>query len=120
MDCHIAFAPEIQVSSGDFVAAWNDSAECRDLAEARIVHHQPQGFPLDPELTRQGLVLLGIVSTFLGGVVGAVLKDELKDLLKAKVKEILKRMRAKEPAVDVKFVRQPDGAYLIVVTKEGE
>ena len=119
MDYHIAFAPDLDVSSQDFVAAWNDTPECRALAEARLIPQPPQGFPLDPQLVQQGLVLL----TGAAGVAGGLALDALKDAVKEKLTEYLKRKLeplSKKPSIQVESIRQPDGAYLLVVTEGAE
>jgi hypothetical protein len=109
MDCYVAFDPELQIDISDFIAAWNNTADSRELAEARAVSQPPQGFPLDPELIQQGL-------TFLTGAATVIVGGALKDLLKDKLKEILQK-RFKKPAPKVEWIRQPDGAYLMVVSK---
>ncbi len=114
MDYTIAFAPELDVSSEDFVAAWNGAAECRAVAEARLGHQPPQGFPLDPQLVQQGLVLLSGAAGVAGGLALDALKDAVKDRLTAYFEERLSR----KPALKVDAVRQPGGAYLLVVTEE--
>ncbi|MFC1835831.1 hypothetical protein ACFL2Q_14100 [Thermodesulfobacteriota bacterium] len=116
MDYHIAFAPDLQVDSEEFVAAWNDTPECRALADARLIHHPPQDFPLDPELVQQGIVLL----TGAAGVVAGVILDTLKTVLKEKLTEFLKKKSAAKPSIKVESVRQPGGAYLLVITEEKE
>ena len=42
MNYHIALSPELHINPQDFVAAWNDTPECRALAEARLVPQAPQ------------------------------------------------------------------------------
>lgn len=114
MNYHIAFAPDLDVNSQDFVAAWNDTAECRALAEARLVPQAPQGFPIDPQLVQQGLVLL----TGAAGVAGGLALDALKDAVKDKLTEYFKEKLSRKPALQVDAIRQPGGAYLLVVTEE--
>ena len=117
MNYHITFAPDLDVSYQDFIAAWNETPECRALAEAQLVTQPPQGFPLDPQLVQQGLVLL----TGAAGVVGGLALDALKDVVKDKLTEYLKHKLeeplSKKPFIKVESIRQPDGAYLLVVTE---
>ena len=117
MDYHIAFAPDLGLNSQDFVAAWNDTPECRVLAEARLIPQPPQGFPLDPQFVQQGLVLL----TGAAGVAGGLALDALKDVVKDKLSEYLKRKLeeplSRKPSIKVESIRQPGGAYLLVVTE---
>jgi len=114
MEYHIAFAPDLDVNLQDLLAAWNDTSECRALAEARLVPQPPQGFPLDPQLVQQGLVLL----TGAAGLAGGLALDALKDAVKDKLTEYLKEKLSRKPALKVDAVRQPGGAYLLVVTEE--
>ena len=113
MDYHIAFAPYLGLNSQDFITAWNDTPECRALAEAQLTTQPPQGFPLDPQFVQQGLVLLA-------GVAGGLALDVLKDVVKDKLTEYLKQKLSKKPSIKVESIRQPGGAYLLVVTEEGE
>jgi hypothetical protein len=115
MDYPIALDPELEVDAEDFAAAWNDAAECRALAEARAVDQPLQGFPLDPQLVQQGLVVLSGVA----GAAGALALDALKDALQARLAGYLEKKLSRKPAIQVKTVRQPGGAVLLVVT-EGE
>ncbi|MBN1401466.1 MAG: hypothetical protein JXA74_11555 [Anaerolineae bacterium] len=116
MDYHVTFAPDLDVRPADFVAAWNEAPECRDLAEAQLVHLTPKGFPLDPELVQQGLVLLSGAAV----AAGTLALDALKDVVKARLTEVLERKLSRKPSLQVDFVRQPGGAYLLVVTEEGQ
>ncbi len=116
MNYHLALAPDLDVNSQDFSVAWNDAPECRALAEARLVSQPPQGFPLDPQLVQQGLVLL----TGVAGVAGGLALDALKDVVKDKLAEYLKDKLAREPAIKVESIRQPGGAYLLIVTEENQ
>ena len=114
MELPVAFAPELGLDSPGFVDAWNGAPECRALAEARLSPQAPQGFPLDPQLVEQGLVVL----SGLAAGAGALALDALKDALKEKLTEILKDKLSRKPSIQVEAVRQPGGAYLLVVTGE--
>lgn len=116
MDYHVAFAPDLDLDSQDFIAAWNDTPECRALAEAQLITHPPQGFPLDPHLAQQGLVLL----TGAAGAAGALAIDALKDVVKDKLTTYLTQKLSRKPSIKVASIRQPGGAYLLVVTEGGE
>ena len=114
MPYQIALPPDLDINPHDFITAWNDTAECRALAEARLAPQPPQGFPLDPQLVQQGLVLL----TGAAGVAGGLALDALKDAVKDKLTEYFKEKMSRKPALTVDAVRQPGGAYLLVVTEE--
>jgi hypothetical protein len=116
----MAFDPGLGLDAQGFVSAWNDAPECRALAEAKLTTQRSHGFPLDPQLVQQGLVLL----TGAAGAAGALALDVLKDAVKDKLTEYLKRKLgeglSRHPAIEVEAIRQPGGAYLLVVTGKGE
>lgn len=58
MDCHIAFEPDLRIDSREFIDSWNDTPQCRELAEARLIPQPPGGFPLDSELVHVRAALL--------------------------------------------------------------
>jgi hypothetical protein len=115
MDYPIAVDPDLALDLDGFVAAWNDSPACRAIAEAQLVTQPPQGFPLDPQLVQQGLILL----TGVAGAASALALDALKDAVKDKLTGYLEGKLTTKPSVHVESIRQPGGAYLLVVTGEG-
>jgi hypothetical protein len=121
MNTHVALAPDLDLSAQDFVASWNGTPECRALAEARVTHEPPRGFPLDPQMVRQGLVaLLPVVAGAAGGLVLDALKDAVKDTLTQYFKHKLEGMLPREPRIKVEWVPQPGEGYLLVVTEASE
>jgi hypothetical protein len=120
VEYHIALAPDLGVSSQDFVAEWNEAPECRALAQAQLIPHPPQDFPLDPQLLQHGLVLLSGAA----GAVGVLALDALKDAVKERLTDYFRR-RLEEAVptrrpIKVESIRQPGGAYLLVVTEAGQ
>ena len=120
MDVHIALSPDLGLSSQDFIFAWNDTPECLSLAEARLIPQPPQDFPLDPELVRQGLVLLTGAAGLVGGLALEALKEAVKDTLTEYLKRKLEEPRSKKPSIKVQSIRQPGGAHLLVITEGDE
>jgi len=114
MDYQIAIDPGLDVSTDEFVAVWNETSACRALAEARSPIASVKGSPLDPQMLQQGLVLLAGMAGAAGGLALDALKDAVKDKLTAYFKEKMSR----KPSIKVEAIRQPDGAYLLVVTGE--
>jgi hypothetical protein len=108
MNYSVAFSPEIQLNAQDFVVAWNSTPRCRSLAEARLIPEMQRGFPLDPQLVQQGLVLLA-------GAAAGIALDVLKDAVKAMLTEYLKQRMLKEPPVTVETVGRTDSACIFVV-----
>jgi hypothetical protein len=114
MDYQIAIDPNLGISANEFVMAWNETPACRALAEARSPISSVKGSPLDPQMLQQGLVLLAGVAGTVGGLALDALKDSVKDKLTAYFKEKMSR----KPSIKVEAIRQPGGAYLLVVTGE--
>lgn len=113
MDYPIAFSPDLHLDPQDWIAFWNDAPESRALAEARLVPLATKGFPLDPQMIQQGLVLLA-------NVAGGIALDALKDAVRDRLTEYFKQKLSPKPSIRVDSVRQPDGAYLLVVTEEAQ
>ena len=113
MDYPIAIDPNLDLSPDDFIAAWNGTPACRALAEAQLTTLSPEGFSLDPQLVQRGLVLL----TGAAGATGALALEALKDAVKDKLVDYFKDRLAKKPSIQVNAIRQPGGAYLLVVTE---
>ena len=116
MDVHVAIAPDLDLSSEDFVAAWNGAPASATLAKARIIDQPPQGFPLDPQLAQLGFVLL----TTAAGALGGLVLDALKDAIKARLTDYFGEKLSPEPQIKVSAVPQPGGGYLLVVTELGQ
>jgi len=115
MDYHIVFTPDLNMNLQDFIAAWNETPDSRALAEAQLDTQPLQSFSFDPQVLHQGLILLSGVAGFAGGVALDVLKDMVKD----KLTEYLQQKLSRKPVIKVDAIRQPGGAYLLIV-KEGE
>jgi hypothetical protein len=111
MNYRIALSPELPLDTQDFVTFWNETEACRALAEARVSTAQPKGFPLDPALLQQGLVLLV-------GAAGGLALNALQDALQEQLTAYFKEKLSPKPRIKVNSIRQPDGSYLLVVTEE--
>jgi hypothetical protein len=111
VDYQIALDPDLGVSAEEFATAWNQAPTCRKLAEAQTSTLSPKSYPLDPQLIQQGLVLLSGAA----GAAGALALDALKDAVKDKLTDYFKEKLSRKPSLKVEAVRQPDGAYLLVV-----
>ncbi|MFH1113694.1 MAG: hypothetical protein V1792_07205 [Pseudomonadota bacterium] len=65
---------------------WNDSPECRALAEGQLVAQPTRELPLDRHLVQQGLVFLtGAASGMIIGVLKDVIKEDVPGLLQMKL-----------------------------------
>lgn len=64
MDYRIAISPELETDPEEFVSAWNDAPECREIAAAKLEKAPAESF-MDP----------GTVLAFLGGIAATVATD---------------------------------------------
>jgi hypothetical protein len=114
MEISIALAPDLEISSVDFVDAWNQNAQTTTVAtaSASMASKGPlESFPLDPQV-QQALI-------FLGGVAGGIAIDILKDTVKTFITDLIERRRnQRPPTIRVETKRQPGGAVLLVVHEE--
>jgi hypothetical protein len=108
VDYQLVIDPDLGVSTDDFAAAWNETPTCRTLAEARVSTLSPKGTPIDARMIHEGLILLA-------GTVGGLALDALKDAVKDKLTAYFEEKLSRKPSLKVEAVRQPDGAYLLVV-----
>jgi hypothetical protein len=109
MEYLVAFSPELEVEAADFVAAWNEDGAARQVAEA--VTAEPKAVAYLPPGIDGALV-------FLAGVASTVAVDVLKDVIKNRVNAYLAQHYPLKPKIEVTAVRQPNGAYLLVVKEE--
>ena len=105
MDYQIALSPDLDLSSDDFIAAWNDTPECRDVAEARLA--EPTSVQCDPFAAAAVAVLSGVVI--------GVAANALYDLIK---KALTKKGVTKQ--TEITQLEQPDGSRLLIVKTIGE
>lgn len=103
MNIQIALAPDLNISSSEFAAAWNQTPDARAVAQAQI--DTAQGSFYDP------MMLAGL--TVLGNVALSLATSALYDL----IKEALAKKGIKK---QLKFVERtmPDGSRVIVVEFE--
>ncbi len=104
MDYQIALSPDLDLSSDDFIAAWNDIPECRDVAEARLA--KPTSAQYDPFT-----VAAAALSSVALGVTASALYDLIKKVLAKK--DITKQ-------IEIIQIEQPDGHRLLIVKTIGE
>jgi hypothetical protein len=113
MPVAIVLAPDLAISSTDFVDAWNSNAQTTVVATASAdASKSPlESFPLDPQV-QQALI-------FLGGVAGGIAIDVLKETVKTFITDLIQRRRQQRPpTIRVETVPQPGGAVLLVVHEE--
>ena len=106
----MVFSQKLDIDPAEFIAVWNDTAECRDIAEAQLTQPATTQFA-DPSIL--GIVVEFVAST--GSVefaAGAIAGGVLHDGLKAAIKICLTKMKAKITALKYKTIEQPDGSQL--------
>jgi hypothetical protein len=105
MDYEIALSPDLGLNPADYVATWNETAECRSVAEASLspstsTHYDP--------------FLLGAIA-MLSSVGLGVATNAIYDLIKQVFVKHGVHKRIKCTQLD-----QPDGTHLLVIEIEKE
>ncbi len=100
MDYQIALSPELGLTTADFIAAWNEDTEARNVAAARL--STPTSTNFDPALA-MAVDLAIAVGT---GVASGALYDLLKKVL---VKKGVKKH------THIEEMKKPDGTRLFIV-----
>ncbi len=103
MDYPIALSPELGISAEEFMAAWNDTLECKDIALAELREEPPAGF------SEPSSVLI-----FLSGVVSTVTLNVISNLI---TKIIEERLFKKNEVVSLE---QDDGTHILAVNEKEE
>ena len=102
MEYQIALAPELKLSSADFAGAWNNTPECRAVAEAQV--EQATATQYDPFVVAGVVALLGSIAT---GLVTSAIYDLIKQAL---VKQGVHQR------IEIMELEQGRGKRLLVVT----
>jgi hypothetical protein len=102
MDYQIILPPDLGLSPNDFVVTWNETPECRDVAQARLAESTSAQY--DPTLLTGAVAVLGSVAL---GLATNALYDLIKQVL---VKQGIRKR------TEIRQLDQPDGSYLLVVT----
>lgn len=101
MEFQLAISPDLGVSPADFVATWNEAAECREIAQASLSSSTNAHY--DPFLVGA----LAVLSSIGIGMATNALYDLIKNVLTRK--GIHKQTR-------ITRIDQPDGTHILVVT----
>ena len=109
-DYQIRFDPRLEINSADFVATWNDSPDCRAVAEAQV---------------KSSAANYDIASAFvlLSGIAIGVATNTIYDLLKQTVinhkavQNLLEKRGLSKQAdsIHVQTIEQADGSQILVV-----
>lgn len=101
MEIQLALSPNLGLSPPDFAAAWNETPDCRAVAQARLDRHQPAQY--DPQAA---IVILEMLAGMAFSVAASALYDLVKEVLKS---------RSKPQIVAVDPIELPDGSHLVIV-----
>ena len=101
MDVQITLPAELGIDTREFIAAWNETPECRAAAHARS--NQPVMRGIDPATAASAMAVLGSVAASLA-------TNALYDL----IKHALTRKGVKK-RTEIEEVQRPDGTKVIVV-----
>lgn len=100
----IVLSPDFGIPPEEFARAWNETAQARAIAEARLV--ESKGTQFDPTL----------VAGILIGVATNVASSALYDL----IKEVIRRLQDRQSThprthTHIEELNKPDGTRLVVV-----
>ena len=113
----IAFSPDLQINTSDFVTAWNDAFNCREVAEAKLDEMAVTDYDAS---TAKVLALLGVFAI-------GVTTNAIYDLIKTTVVNLpgvqetlsIKNLPQNSDFIDIQQIEQPDGSkLLIIIVKE--
>ena len=116
-DYQIRFDPRLEINPADFVAAWNNSPDCKTVAEAQTDTSAAVDF--DSAAVK--------ALTLLGGIAIGVTTNTVYDLIKSTVINLptvqksfaAQTLPTRTEFVDIQQIEQPDGTkLLIVIVKE--
>src|SRR6266849_5985459 len=98
MEYQIALSPELDISPDDFLAAWNEDTETRNLAEAQLI--SSRGAYYDPTL------IAGILLSVGSGVASNAVYELIKKVL---VKQGVRKH------THIEEMKKSDGTSILVV-----
>jgi len=103
----VIFSKKLDIDPTEFVSVWNNTPECRDIAEAQLSQLAKTQFA-DPSL------LINVVEFAAGAIAGGVLHDSVK----AGVVICVTKIKNKVIAIKYKEIEQPDGSKLTKLEKD--
>jgi len=106
----IRFDPRLEINPADFMAVWNTTQDCRDMAEAQV---NSSAASYD----------IGSAFVLLSGIAIGVATNTIYDLLKQAVvnnkavQDLLEKRGLSKQAdsISVQTIEQPDGSQMLVV-----
>lgn len=102
----VVFSPKLDIDPAEFIALWNDTPECREIAEAQLSQQTRTQFadvPLKVIVILTGLANIGVTITT------NIVSNRLDEFLKNKFAD------KQEQSVECKPITQEDGNITIKV-----
>ena len=106
----IALSPDLDISPEEFANAWNETAESRSVAEAKL--SEAKGAQFDPTLIAGILISVGT------GVAGNLLTDLIKGIiqqLKDKKGAQGSKGTPTQQHTHIEQMKKPDGTEMLIV-----
>jgi hypothetical protein len=95
----VVFSPKLDIDPAEFIAVWNDTPECREIAEAQLSQQTRTQFA--------DVSLLAIILSFAGGIFTNIVSSRLDEFIKNKFTD--------KQAFKYKEIRQEDGSIIIKI-----
>jgi hypothetical protein len=117
MEYRLVFAPEMAVSTSEFVQVWEEDERTRAVAEARVVRDTSRAFG-DP--------LLEVVELVLTTVAMGIATNALYDLVKKAVVDVMEKRAGQKASVEgrprkhtkITQLDQPDGTHMLIIEQD--
>ena len=102
----VVFSPKLDINPAEFIALWNDTPECREIAEAQLSQQTRTQFadvPLKVIVILTGIVNIGATITT------NIVSNRLDEFIKNKFAD------KQENSCECKEVKQEDGSIIIKI-----
>jgi len=112
----IVFSQKLEIDPTEFVATWNNTPECRDIAEAQLTQPAKTQFA-DPSIMVEVVKFMVNIDTA-EFAAGAIAGGALHDGFKAGVGMCVAKVKNKITSLKYKKVEQPDGSQLTKISQD--
>lgn len=99
---YIALSPDLELSPIEFVAAWNEEKECRDVAVARLAPPASQQYDF------------GLLAEIVLGLVINIASSTVYDL----IKKAVARRGVPRRHIHIEVQQKPDGTRFLMIDSE--
>ncbi|RKZ51460.1 MAG: hypothetical protein DRR16_25325 [Candidatus Parabeggiatoa sp. nov. 3] len=111
-DYQIRFDPRLEINPADFVAAWNDSADYKTVAEAQT---DSAAVDFDSSAAKALTLLCGIAIGVTTNTVYDLIKSIVINLPTVQKTLATQTLPERTEFVDIQQIEQPDGTTLLIV-----